>query len=298
MKFHFYKVPVECRIPYSDETKLYYDPGVLILPDSYTEVGEPTRLVINCHGAGGTVSTDDAAVYEQVLTRYLLANGYAIMDVNGLPEEFSQEFNVHIRNNIGSYIAVNSYVWAYHYCMENYNLKPEVFVHGGSMGGISSTNLVLSGQIPVIAQTLFCPVLDAYNHIFLHPWGTGEPRDAQGIIHSFQKDAEGNWIYDKEKMVGFDPATSDKVHPCPLFICHSANDNKVDPKYSLAYLDRAKAQGVETGLLYLPDGLHEPQAYGAPIDNPSGNTLFEGEQLRIRPGVEALFNWIHTHNPK
>jgi len=36
--------------------------------------------------------------------------------------------------------------------MDNFNFKPDVFVFGASMGGISSTNLVLFGSIPVIAH--------------------------------------------------------------------------------------------------------------------------------------------------
>ena len=82
------------------------------------------------------------------------------MDVNGLPLEYANKNGIDIRNNIGSPIAIRSYVKAYHYCMDRFNLKPQVFVHGGSMGGISSTNLVLSGMIPVIAHSAFCPVLD------------------------------------------------------------------------------------------------------------------------------------------
>ena len=297
MKTHFFDVPVDCKIPFTDEVKRYYDAGVLMLPDSYTDTGKPTRLVLNCHGAGGTVTTNDAAVAVQEITRYLLANGYAVMDVNGLPEAFSQEFHVHIRNNIGSYIAINSYVWAYHYCMDNFNLMPDVFVHGGSMGGISSTNLVLSGRIPVIAQTCFCPVLAAYDQVFLHPWGTGEPKDAQAIIHSFEKDADGQWIYDKEKLKGFDPYTSEKVHPCPMYICHCVNDNKVACQISVDYINRAKANGVETELLLLPDGLHEPQAYGAPVAEPSGITVLDGKEIPIRAAVEGAFRWIRKHDP-
>ena len=65
MKTHFFDVPVDCKIPFTDEVKRYYDAGVLMLPDSYTDTGKPTRLVLNCHGAGGTVTTNDAAVAVQ-----------------------------------------------------------------------------------------------------------------------------------------------------------------------------------------------------------------------------------------
>ena len=128
-KIHF-SVSVNCCIPVNapdteylqDFEKLYDDNGCILLPDSYTESGMPTRLVINCHGAGGTVSTDDSQIEGQVLTQYLLANGYAVMDVNGLPAAYAKEHSIDIRNNIGSPIAIRSYVKAYFYCMENFNL--------------------------------------------------------------------------------------------------------------------------------------------------------------------------------
>ena len=155
-----FSIPVECALPYSNNIKIYNDDGIILFPDSYSDDGAATRLVISCHGAGGTVTTNDSQIESQTLTKYLLANGYAVMDVNGLPYEFADEFGIDIRNNVGSPIAIQSYIKAYWYCIENFNLHKEVCVHGGSMGGISSTNLVLSGKIPVLVQTGFCPVLD------------------------------------------------------------------------------------------------------------------------------------------
>ena len=188
-----------------DCEQIYDDYGVIALPNSYSTSGKPTRLVINCHGAGGTVTTDDSQVENQALTKYLLANGYAVMDVNGLPNDFSKIKKIDIRNNIGSPIAVQSYIKAYHYCMENFNLKREVFVHGASMGGISSTNLVLSNCIPVIAQSGFCPVLDTYNQIFLRPWSNGAPKIALGKFYHFEKNEKGEFIYDEERLKGYNP---------------------------------------------------------------------------------------------
>ena len=196
MNIHRFSVPVYCNNP----EEIYEDMGFIIFPDSYSETEESTRLIINCHGAGGTVSTDDSQVEHQALTHYLVANGYAVMDVNGLPVKYAEENNIDIRNNIGSPIAVRSYVKAYHYCIEKFNLKREVFVHGSSMGGISSTNLVLSGQIPVIAHSAFCPVLDTYNEIFLHPWSDGLPKFALGKIYDLDIDKSGEYIYDKNKI--------------------------------------------------------------------------------------------------
>ena len=105
---HRFSVWVNCNLnqkdPMSEKQQdfeqLYEDLGFLMLPDSYTENGKPTRLVIMCHGAGGTVTTDDSQVEKTILCRYLVANGYAVMDVNGLPYKYAEEHNIDIRNNI------------------------------------------------------------------------------------------------------------------------------------------------------------------------------------------------------
>ena len=289
-----FKIPVLCKIPFSDEERIYDDCGFIILPDNYCENGTPTRLVISCHGAGGSVNTDDAQCEHQVITQYLVANGYAVMGVNGLPEEFANTFGVSIYNNIGCPIAIESNINAYHYCQEKFNLYKEVFVIGGSMGGLTSTNLVFSEQIPVLAQVGFCPVLDTYNEIFLHPWSNGLPKTALGILYSLSKYSDGNWIYEEEKISNYNPAQNPKRYnyPCPLFFCHSINDDIVSSDITIRFMEDVKASGKDAKLLLLPDGFHEPQLYGEAVDYPSGITILHGKRLVILPAVEAAYQWI------
>lgn len=295
MKKLYFTVPVVCPVPYTDKTETYDDCGVLMLPDSYSEDGTPTRLIIFCHGAGGSVAHKYSQTEEQELAKYLVANGYAVVDVNGLPDGYGEKYNVDLLNNVGTPIALQSYVKAYRYCMENYNFYKEVGVHGGSMGGISSTNLVLSGQIPVLAQTAFCPVLDTYNEIFLHPWSNGLPKIALAVINSFEKDENGEYIYDESKLEGHNPMNSSKVHPCPVLFCHCVDDPMVSYEVTVKYIDRAKSQGVNAELLTFPSGGHHPHLYGPVIDEPSGNTMIDGEQLGIKQAVEAAFKWMQTY---
>lgn len=292
MRIERFQVPVNCQIPYKNEMKAYMDCGVLILPETYSTNHVQTRLIISCHGAGGSTSMDDSQIENQTITKYFLANGYAVMDVNGLPYGYAEEFGIDIRNNVGCNIAVDSYCAAYDFCVKNYNLHKEVFVHGNSMGGISSTNLVLSGRIPVIAQTGFCPVLDTYHEIFLHPWQDGLPKIALAKIYSFDCDFNGDYIYDEKKVNGFNPMTSDKVHPCPLFFCHSVNDDIVSAEITEAYISKAEKSGVVTKFLLFPDGKHGPEDYGGSIDNPTGMDIFDNEKLSITIAMEEAFLWF------
>ncbi len=301
-KIHRFSIQVNCNL--SDESlvtdrqqdfeQIYEDNGFIILPENYSENGAATRLVINCHGAGGTVTTDDSQVEHQALTQYLVANGYAIMDVNGLPLEYAEKKGIDIRNNIGSPIAIRSYVKAYHYCMERFNLKPEVFIHGGSMGGISSTNLVLSGLIPVVAHSAYCPVLDTYNQIFLHPWSDGLPKTALGKIYRLDMDSSGEYIYDEKKISGYNPAKNRRaeVYPVPVKFWHCIDDETVSYETTKKFVDLIRENGGAAYLRTFPCGKHEPQLVGEIVDKPCGISVFQGNQIEIRPAIEETFLWI------
>lgn len=302
MRTHRFSVMVNCHLPdegavtdtLQDREALYEDHGFLMLPDSYAESGVPTRLVISCHGAGGTVTTDDAQIEHQILSQYLLANGYAVMDVNGLPEAFAAERGIDLRNNVGSPIAVQSYVKAYFYCIEHFNLKREVFVHGGSMGGISSTNLVLCGCIPVIAHSAFCPVLDTYHQIFLHPWSGGLPRVALGKLYGLAQNEKGEYIYDEEKLCGYNPAKSAKAahYPVPVKFWHCENDEVVAIEVTKAFVARIQKNGGVAYLRTFPYGGHEPQLVGEPVAQPCGRAIYNGTPLNILPAVEEVLLWL------
>lgn len=302
MKIHRFSVLVNCSLSSDDMAtdkqqdfeRLYEDKGLIILPDSYSKNGEPTRLVINCHGAGGTVSTDDSQVEHQALTQYLVANGYAVMDVNGLPDKYAEEKNIDARNNIGSPIAIRSYIKAYHYCIKKFNLESAVFVHGASMGGISSTNLVLSGMIPVIAHSAFCPVLDTYNQIFLHPWCDGLPKVALAKIYGFDIDEEGEYIYDEKKLSGYNPSKNKKaeMYPVPLKFWHCIDDAVVSYEISKNFINKIKKNGQIAYLRTFPYGRHEPQNVGKSLKKPCGCTALDGNEIQVTPAIEEVFIWI------
>ena len=302
-----FKIPVNCAAFscegsdfLQDSEEIYYDNGLILLPDTYSENGAPTTLVISCHGAGGTVTTDDSQMEQQTLTKYLLANGYAVMDVNGLPEEYSVLKGIDIRNNIGSPIATQSYIKAYRYCMERFNLKRDVFVHGASMGGISSTNLVTSNCIPVIAQSGFCPVLDTFAQIYQKPWSAGLPKTALGIFYNLERDVNGEFIYDEEKIRGYNPmgrciTVGDKEYlnyPVPVKFWQCENDKTVSIESTKRFVRAIKNAGGIAYLRTFSDGGHEPQLYGEYLENPSGKNSLGGETLQITPAVEEVFLWI------
>lgn len=133
-----------------DSEQLLTDFGVICLPTQYNNTGKPTRLIIYCHG-GAVNYTSSASRFDTVdlEPEYWLAEGYAIMDVEGNPFNNSDE-HFHIPQ------AMDCYVAAYKWAIEHYNLRRDgVFLGGRSMGGGMTFNLLRAQcPIPVIAA---CP---------------------------------------------------------------------------------------------------------------------------------------------
>lgn len=276
------------------ESKNWIDYGVLMFPASYVPEGKPTRLVIVCHGAGGIVDVNSSQMEGVNYAKLLCANGYAIMDVNGLPKEYYTLKGLDSRNNIGSPIAVECYEKAYQYAMEHFNFYPEVFISGGSMGGISSTNIVINGNIPVIAHMAFCPVLDTYNEIFLHPWTGGAPKVVEQYIYGFEKDDKGNYIYDENKIGSYNPANWIKTHkyPVPVLYAQRQSDPTVDTQYTRQFIANAKANGSIAYLYELSGTGHDPETCGTPISGTQWKTTYRGASLTMYPSNFAMLNWF------
>ena len=207
----------------ADSEKLYNDNAVLKLPASYSREGKPTRLVYMAHGAGGGVNAGDWFLNNYALQDSLLANGYAVFDVNGGP----------LLENMGGSWAVQSAYKAYEYIQTHYNVYPQIIVGGFSMGGLSSTNFVYKHSSIVLAHVMYCPVLDLYEQAWKNPW-MKSTRNAIARTHNF-KDPSGN-SWEAEKVIGWNPIAINtfesgsktmKIYPVPVKIWHATNDKTV-----------------------------------------------------------------------
>ena len=133
------------------------DYGVVCLPETYSNVGEPTRLIIFCHGAAVNYPSSVSRFVDSDLNpEYWLKEGYAIMDVEGNPYDNTNEH---------FYIpaAKKSYEAAYNWVVNTYNIRKDgVYLGGRSMGGGMCFD-ILQSSIPVIAA---CPVVPACNTLW------------------------------------------------------------------------------------------------------------------------------------
>ena len=144
-------------IPVQVGDEILPDYGVMVLPETYSNIGEPTRLIIFCHGAAVNYpSSVSRFVDSDINPAYWLKEGYAIMDIEGNPYDNTNEH---------FYIpaAKKSYEAAYNWVVNTYNICTDgVFLGGRSMGGGMCFD-ILQSSIPVVAA---CPVVPACNTLW------------------------------------------------------------------------------------------------------------------------------------
>lgn len=204
----------------ADYDSAYYDQAILKLPKNYSDTGAPVRLVYMAHGAGGGVTDNSWAWNRFSIIDSLLENGYACFDVNGGPS---------VENMGGSWV-VQSAIKAYEYIREHYNIYDKIFVIGGSMGGLSSTNFVYKHSNIVLAHAMYSPVLDLYEQAWNNPWYS-TTRRAIASIYNFVDTTGGTW--EPAKAIGWNPLFINtfnngidtfKIYPVPVKIWHGIDD--------------------------------------------------------------------------
>ena len=150
-------MPIKISDPTLSDKDVLPDYGMLVLPKTYSNTGDPTRLIIYCHGAGTNYSSSITRFpTSALLPEYWLEQGYAVMDIEGNPFDNSTAH---------SYIpqARQTYETAYNWVVNTYNIcKDGVFLGGRSLGGGMCFDL-LQSSIPIIAA---CPLVPACNQMW------------------------------------------------------------------------------------------------------------------------------------
>lgn len=301
------------------------DNAILLLPTNYNANGDPIRLVINCHGAGTTITSSSTSLSMPV-DYFVKGLGYAVLDVNGVPKSLSNNSGLHY----GSPLALQSYIKAYRYVIDKYNIKSDgCFVCGTSMGGLTSFMLVQSGSIPVLAQAGICPVTDHFKQAYCNPWNDGASQRSQiaklfgftgtaptWTSSKYPSEAEIQYYMDNiDKVQGYNPTMKNvmnwnsidayslkagsneerigynqlvKYHPVPLKIWHNEDDGTVVPRYSEFLVNAIRNSG---GLAYLrkfPSGAHNAWDNGESITT----TTFDGKSYTVKASGYEIGLWF------
>ncbi|MBQ3125600.1 MAG: alpha/beta hydrolase, partial [Clostridia bacterium] len=124
---------------------------VLSLPESYSDDGEETPLILSCHGAGSVVCAETGRTGGVSYCSACTKQGYAVLDVCGSqPHGLTMGCPEHI-------FALHK---AYLYAVKHYNLSRRVLVAGASMGGHTAMNFAHTFPGIVAALGLIYPRLN------------------------------------------------------------------------------------------------------------------------------------------
>ena len=144
----------------------HVDWGVLRLPDNYDPDGEPTRLIIYCHGGtprynpgcGSVAKTNDFWTTNHVDPTLFLKEGYAVMDMDAVFCIFNFQTDSFGTKPQAMLQVVNCYHAAYEFVTKNYNIKTDGILLGGySFGGDTSLQLLVRSKLPILASAMLCP---------------------------------------------------------------------------------------------------------------------------------------------
>lgn len=237
--------------------------AVLILPDTYSPGGDPTKLIFMHHGASGTVT--DATWYSSVANwpnfynAYLNA-GYAVFDVNG-SGPYSAADEVYHRDH-GCPNGILAAHAAYEYICKNYNVDKRILVHGSSMGGSTAISFTKNFPNIVRAVGLFSPENLRGAAISSYSYADGT---AQNFGYADQAAAAADGYaemlcaaltvehYNSSGQRQFHPFDyawendSTETHvaqfPAPVKFWHGTADTSTDPQFSEAAVDAIRLGG-------------------------------------------------------
>ena len=181
------------NITQDNETDIVNVNCVLMLPQTYTPIGDKTNLLMIVHGSGGGVTEttwfrDDATVLA-FFQRFLDA-GFAIFDCNGYKNGSEGQ------ESWGVDTASIAYHKAYEYVVKNYNVTDEMCIYGFSMGGLNALNYCNMFPGGIKALGLGSPVVSLYNTIWVDTsvQAKGDVSRAYGFAVSgtYEADTVGN----------------------------------------------------------------------------------------------------------
>ncbi|MBQ7940346.1 MAG: alpha/beta hydrolase [Clostridia bacterium] len=225
---------------------------VLCLPDSYSEMGEETPLILSCHGAGSVVCEESGRTGGVAYCSECIKRGYAVLDVCG-----SQPHGV----TMGCPEHIFALHKAYLYAVKHYNLSRRVLVAGASMGGHTAMNFAHTFPGIVAALGLFYPRLNmdgvtVDGHYCIGTWDKTQKNEKTGYsthdrivqVYRFPEDA-----WHGENTVGFNPyltrsflGTDGKrvvIPPCPIKIWQGEADTTVDSVMVKEFVESVRRSG-------------------------------------------------------
>ena len=163
-----------------DGVDLQKDRGIIVLPVNYDPNGDPVRLIIANQGSSGRVLSSDTMPHNCCpFADLMLAEGYAVLQINGTP---SYTEGIATYGASGNPDYLKSIIKAYDYVIRKYNIRRDgVLLAGFSQGTLKCWQIAANKALPVIACVMFGPCLDLWK--LMYPYTT--PAQRQFICQRF-----------------------------------------------------------------------------------------------------------------
>lgn len=240
--------------------------AVLCLPDSYTDDGEETQLIISCHGAGSTVCEERDHIGGLNYVHKCINAGYAALDISGAaPNGLTLGCPEHI-------FALYK---AYKYVTRKYNLTKSVLLSGASMGGHVAMNFANTFPSIVTAIGIIYPRLnidgvDVNGHYCIGTWDKvnnigADGKNTRDRIVEWYHFPSGEWC--EKNTIGFNPYRTRSfinsegervvIPPCPIKIWQGTDDKTVDPKMVEEYVNSIRRAGCYVEFHMIEGAVHK-----------------------------------------
>ena len=169
--------------------------AAIFLPDSYSDSGAPTRLIVMTNGLHGylTDSVWNSNTVDDVgVMRHYMENGYAVVVVNNTANRINGA------PDWGNPQLVDSYWKAYEYVQENLNVEEMFSIHSRSMGTFAAVRLMREHPERIKCALMCGAVLSLRSR-----FSTGPAHIARR--YGFDDTTGATW--EADKVVGYDPYT-------------------------------------------------------------------------------------------
>lgn len=195
------------------------DHCLLLLPDNHTSTSKSLKLVVFWHGSGEPVYKNSSSIQSSRTANFFLKCGYAVLAVNGLPEQYAKDNDLSYGRPVGNWMATEAGIKAVNYVIENFNIKNEIYVYGLSQGGMTAENFVDFSNFNIKCVVLDSPAISMkYNQLEIYP-------AIKNIEHFYG--FSNKQSFDIEKVLGCDPFTRN-VNVHEILEDYKINNNVID----------------------------------------------------------------------
>ena len=219
--------------------------AAIFLPESYSESGEPTRLVVMTNGYSAhltdSVWNKNSAENVQVIQNYLNAD-YAVWVVDNTAASTSQT------PDLGCPQLVDSYWKAYEYIQNNLNVEQKFSVHARSFGTFAAVRIMR--EHPELVK---CAVMTGSRVSIQAEWPGIKKAH---VANRFGFTDTTGATYEADKLVGYDPYTdvNDATYTLPpTFWMLAEGDSTAKP---CEFIETLTAHGNDATLKIYSDISH------------------------------------------